>query len=150
MENEKNQGIENSNDGLSYLILETRIKIIVENIISNDDLNFKKRSVKKLLSFIITLKDHCAISPNCLSAIDLELLQNEDTYKILCEVFIDAANKWEIRYYITLINEFREYFPNIDFIYNSPEIQDAIMKDIEFLEKNRQNTSILSKYLKNN
>ncbi|MDD3144768.1 MAG: hypothetical protein PHV23_01510 [Candidatus Gracilibacteria bacterium] len=147
------ENIHNNNSGtdtLSYQELDLRIKDIVENIISKEDINLKKRSVKKLLSFIITLKESCAISPNCISSINLELLQNEDTYKILCEIFIDAANKGEIRYYITLINEFREYFPNIDFIYNSPEIQDAIIKDIEFLEKNRQNISILSKYLKNN
>ncbi len=149
MEIEKNH-YNNSTNAISYQQLETRIKEIIDRIINKEDLNLKKRSVKKLLSFIITLKDYCAISPNCLSGIDLELLQDEDTYKILRDIFIDAANKWEIRYYITLINEFRIYFLNIDFIYNSPEIQYAIMKDIEFLEKNRQNTSILSRYLKNN
>jgi len=92
MEIEKNH-YNNSTNAISYQQLETRIKEIIDRIINKEDLNLKKRSVKKLLSFIITLKDYCAISPNCLSGIDLELLQDEDTYKILRDIFIDAANK---------------------------------------------------------
>lgn len=128
--------------------LETRIKKIVDRLINKEDPNLKKRNVKKLLSFIITLKEDGAISPLCISSINFDLLQDDDTYKILCELFIDAAKRWEIRNYIMLIDEFRIYFPDIDFIYESYEIQSALIEDIELLETNRQNTSTLSKYLK--
>lgn len=148
MENGKKLDDHNRNPTLSYQELESRIKKIVERLIGKEDTDFKKRSIRKLLLLLKTLIDEGAISPLCISWIDLNLLQNEDIYEVLYEIFVEATKKWEIRNYIMLIEEFREYFPDIDFIHNSPEIQSAIAKDIEFLKSNRQNSSVLSKYLK--
>lgn len=129
--------------------IEDQICSIVNNVLLDKDDIIRKRNKRKLSRFFNTLKEFHSISLDCISSINQDLLSYEDTHILLRDIFIDAANSWMIREYIMLIEEFRRFFPDINFIYTTPEIQTAIREDIKMLESYWQDiTSILSKYLR--
>ncbi|MDD2907026.1 MAG: hypothetical protein PHH98_00135 [Candidatus Gracilibacteria bacterium] len=145
---EKDEIISNLDPNNPENNIENRVKTIIDCILEKEDLLIKKRILKKFISFINTLKDNGAISPNCIETLPLSIFNNDEITIILLEIFEEVAEKGDIRSYIMLVHEFRVIFTNIDFIYDSPIIQKALKKSIEEMQGYNQNTSILESFLK--